>query len=589
MTREKSSPEVVSAEGTPPVGVVRLTIGMAFLLTLLLQLWRFPFFLTDDTLSGWMPLMVESFRKLYHGGNPLISDSLFCGSFNLMGDPTSTCLFSPWAWMFSWLALTPYYWLLADVVSTLDVVTNAAVFAWAGLRLRTLLQLEISNRMMVALALSYAFSPFVFVVAPSWICFVHPQAAYPALFVAMLHPSTRRGIGIAAAAFAYAILGGHLHPVVMLLLICGVATLAIAFARRSWRPIIVMAGGGVVALIAFVPALLPMLQGFAETKRSHGVSAEMAGALNVPTLNLVASWFLGSASAPFVTGVSLHFSSHPYTTAIAFSLINIPLALILVRKRKWSPAEIALSIGVVVVGLCIVRPDWLGEIFVRLPLLKSLRWPFREIAALSFLTHLLFLLVLRTDHSADKGFRISWCLAGGCFAAVFLNRAPSFNDFDADRMLFRTGRVDQFWAELRSWHGSRPFVVAVGPPKLVIPNIRQLIPWTLLGAYNHPALFQTTSAAGYCAATNGAIHFPAHQVPYHWSGFFLPNNVPPIAEEHPDMLLMTLLDIRFPSDDAPPIVLFAASSYQRTRYFCFQHESNLITELPSAPQTEAPK
>lgn len=561
----------------PSLSVVRWTIFVAFIAACLLQVWRFPFALTDDTLSGWLPLEIESFRKLFSGSNPFISDSVFGGGYPMLSDATSTCSLSPWAWAFSWLAITPCYWLLADLVNTLDLVITAAAFAYGAVVLRTRFGLPLSNKLIVAISLSYAFTPFAMLVGPSWVCFVHTQAVYPIVLIGLLEKSVKRGVVMIAAALAYGFYGGHPHPLAVLVLVMGATTIVIAWRSYSSRPLINFACGGLIALLMALPAIIPMQKGFSSTERSQGVTVEAATALNLPSKNLISSWLLGAASSPIVPGISLHFASQRYTAAIAFALVNIPLTVALIRKRRWSAAELLLIVGIIAVSVSIVRPQWLGDLFSKLPLLKSLRWPFRELSVLTFFTHLLAILVCKWAN--DRVTRISWMLGSGCFAIVFFDRPPSFNDFDADRELLRSGRVVDYWNDLRIWHGSRPLIVPVGPPILVDTQVSQLIPWTLLGAYNHPAFFQTTSAGGYNATTVSGAHFPAGQVPYHWSGFFHRPQAEAIQKLRADALVMELLDIKLYTDGRPPVVVFSATSHGRTRAFVFQHESNLLTEI----------
>src|SRR6202012_6000695 len=120
----------------------------------------------------------------------------------------------------------------------------------------------------------------------------------------------------------------------------------------------------------------------------------------------------------------------------------------LFNRTRWRGLDrigaglIALAVGMV------IRPLWVSEIMIHLPLLKSMRWPFREILQMQFFLHLF--LVLR--HSGEaKLFRTACAFAG---SVVFLLplpylSAPTFLSQQLDRSLVFSGRADLYWKQVR--------------------------------------------------------------------------------------------------------------------------------------------
>lgn len=541
---------------------LRATALLALLGALALQLWRPCFFLTDDTLSGWLPVAVEAYRRMWEGRSPLINDYLFGGNFHLLLDPGTFSLWSPWSLLASILAKTRWYYLLADVVGTLDLVTIAGAFCWAGLRLKQHLGLPISRGVLVLASLSYAFTPFNFIVGASWIGFLNAPAAFPVIFAALFETSFRRGILLVTGALLYALMGGHTHPFMALLVFSSLLVVGVSMVQRHARPMAIWAVGGVLALGCILPLLWPALQGFGESGRSGGLTLARASASKLEMGSLWSSFLFGPGSFAFLKGIRIDLSDPVYNLAIAFSLTNIPLVYLLLSRRRWTALEGLAAGGALVAAVCIVRPVWLGEILLRLPLLRSLRWPFREVSVLLFFTHLLFLLRYRGWPQRLPGLLLG-AITGGTFALTFLCVAPTFWLFEVDRRLIMSGAADRFWSEVKAAHEPGPLHIVPAVPPRVMMAARPEVPFTLLGGYNHASLFRVVSPGGYSPTPPPTGRWVGDMgvVPYFWGGVFDDAAADAIANRHPAYHRLSLRGL------SPTVVALAEGAGERRYEF----------------------
>ena len=514
---------------------------------LLLQLWRPFFFLTCDTLTATLPVSTEAYRRLWEGRSPFYNPYLF-GGFNLLGDFGNFTLWSPLALPFSWLARTPYYYVLPDIVGTLSLVVIAGAFCWSALRLRRALDLPIATGMIVALSLSYAFTPYNFIVGASWIGFLNAQAAYPLILAGAFERDGRRALAITTAALLYAILGGHMHLFTMLLIFGGLIIVLAAWVQRSPRPILVWIAAGLLTVLLILPLLWPAIAGFSRTARSAGLGIGEARQNNVPLSFLSASFLLGPMAQELIDGIWIDKSDPTYNLAIAFALVNLPLAGLLAWKRRWNTLEVGLLALGLAAAIGIARPRWLDHIMVALPLLKSLRWPFREIAVLSFLAHALFLVSFRPLEARGLRRTVLACgLAGaGCFVLVFTSVAPTFWLFEPDRRLIVSGEADRYWAQLRAGHAPGagfPRFALVAEPRVLLTSARE-VPFSLLGAFNYASLFRVPNVTGFSVTPPpGAVRFETELGTIHWfwGGIYMQWQMRRIAAAHRDVQPIVLV------------------------------------------------
>ncbi len=560
----------------------------------LLQLWRPYFFLTCDTLSGTLPVSTEAYRRLWEGHSPFFNPYLF-GGYDLRNDLGHFTLWSPLALPFSFLAKTPYYYVLPDVVGTLSLVVIAGAFCWSGLRIRRSLDLSISPALIVALSLSYAFTPYNFIVGASWIGFLNVQAAYPLLLAGALEKDWRRGLAIQATALLYAIFGGHMHLFTMLLIFGGSTVLLVAIMQRRSRPILVWVGAGLLTLLLILPLLWPSLVGFSHSSRSAGLSAATASRDNVAFHELAASFLLGPFCQPLIGGISIDLSDPVYNTALAFTLVNVPLIGMLAWKRRWNTLEIGLAGLMLVAVAFIARPLWLGEIFAHLPLLRSLRWPFREIVALHFLTHTLFLVGYRPPVAGMAARRAA--LACGvfgvtAFALVFLCTAPTFWLFEPDRRLIISGEADRYWNQLKEKNGITPghprFAIQAQPETLM--PLRPVVPFVLMGGFNYASLFRISNVTGFSTIPPRNALWLESELgvrAWFWGGIYSKRAVDRITTAHPDVQRIALTRMQ-------PATWRVFDNTPQAREFHVEWPAGQVVEQsltfqPSQPTSMAPR
>ena len=503
-----------------------VTILLALFGALLLQCWRPYFFLTDDALADWLPPAVEAYRRLWEGRWPFYNEYIFSG-VHLLGDPGVFCLLSPWALLSSFLAKTPYYFALADVLGTLSLITVAAAFCWSGLQLRRRFNLPIATGWIIALSLSYAFTPFNFIVNASWVGFFNAPAALPVIFAAAFEPRWRRALALQTGALLYAMFGGHMHPFTVLILTASGLLAAVAAVQRRWQPILVWAGAGALVLVLASPVLIPALTGFGQDRRSAGLPVQWASFQRVPLLPLVESFLLGPLSPASQENDIIDTSDHLYALTIAFSLVNIPLLAALACRRRWSGVELCLLGGALCTVVNIVRPRWLAEVYTHLPMLRSLRWPFREIATLHFFTHALFLFIFQPVLTGVR--RLAALVSGAAgllvYALVFLCAAPTFWLFGPDRRLLISGEADRYWTALKTSGGLRPgasFIVEAAPE--LLGHWRPAVPFIVLGGFDHASTFRVHNLAGFSPspppATLRELMQEIRTKPYFWGGVY---------------------------------------------------------------------
>jgi hypothetical protein len=524
-----------------------VTCLLAFVGALLLQFWRPFFFLTCDTLSASLPISTEAYRRLWEGHSPFYNPYLF-GGYDLLSDSTHFVLWSPLALPFSFLARTAYYFLLPDIVGTLSLAVIAGAFCWSALRLKRALDLPIPPALIVALSLSYAFTPYNFLVGASWIGFLNIQAAYPLVLAGAFERNWRQALAIQAAALLYAIFGGHMHLTTMLVLFGGLTILLAAGVQRSMRPILVWAGAGLLTLLLILPLLWPSLVGFSQSGRNAALSVAEASGFNVPLPKLAASFLLGPMCQGMVgDGIHIDQSDPLYNSAIAFALVNLPLVGLLAWKRRWNVLELGLAGLALCVAVCIVRPVWLAQIFSHLPLLRSLRWPFREIVVLSFLTHALFLVGFRPPTARGARMTALACGAAGALslACVFLCAAPTFWLFEPDRRLIISGEADRYWNQLKERHGvalGEPRFAVQAQPEALMPR-RRAVPFSLLGGFNYASLFRISNVTGFSTVAPRNARWLENELgvqPWFWGGVYSEGAVDRITAAHPDVQRIVL-------------------------------------------------
>ncbi len=553
----------------PVLAVGLLTIAG----TLLLEIWRPYFYLTDDNFSGYVPGAVEFSRKLWTGQWPFINDHIFGGNYNLLADPAGLTVFSPWLLIFSWVALTPYYYALADIVSLCNSLAIACSFCWSALWLREKFDLAAPDWLIITLSLSYAFTPYNFIVGSSWIGFLNGQAAFPLILVGFFHASHVRGILLQAAGLFYSLFGGHAHTFVILCLFSGVVSIVVSVGLRTPGPALRLIAAAVLLGVVTLPLLLPSLTGFQASPRAAGISVLDASRTRILPVPLATSYVLGPISSIFAGGLSGHGHDVVFNLSIAFAFANLGIVFGLFFVRKLSVLSVAMIVCFLAAALLVMRPAWLAGWMSQLPLLKSLQWPFRELWLMHFSAHIFLLLNYRAATSFVLTVVAS--VSTVVFSGVFFNLAPTFYLFDLDRQLVLSGEADRYWSSLVRAHGSEPrIIVGLDPRYLYL--LRDEIPFSLLGTYGFGSLYQFVSQSGYtftvAPRNQGKTGQPR---PYAFPGAYLPLDARAISEADPDLWRIDLVSLR-PAE-------WTITTGVRQRRFRLTPETHEVVELRVIP------
>lgn len=473
---------------------VRQTIALTFGGLILLQFWRPCYFLTDDNLTWWLPLATQAARRVWNGESPFWNEFIF-GGVDLRRDATTLCLWNPIVWIWSWLGRTPLYFVLADVVGSSNVLLATTGFALLAVRLRAARQLAISHRRIVFLSLSYGFSAWMLIVGSSWHQYLANAAALP--FLALGLWQTWRSWGIACIAFGalHGLLAGHPGPWAYSLLFFGLLAGLWSMGRRQIEPILRLTIGILLAILVAAPLLLPALGGFAATNRMGALSTLSASQLAVPPGVLLVSLWGGTLSALTGEAFAIGYLNSGHGYAIGASAASGLVVISLFGKRRLTALEIALLGLIGLTALLVVRPVWLANFISHVPIFRSLRWPFKEVLWLVFWLHLMAIL---RPIPVQKPLQRGW-IGCGLTAWLFSLTAfgpPSFNAMKLDRELILSGRAAAFWRDFKPTLPAQSQLIADIPTDLSIKRHND-VPWTLLGAYNYPALWEVHSLSGY--------------------------------------------------------------------------------------------
>jgi hypothetical protein len=277
----------------------------------------------------------------------------------------------------------------------------------------------------------------------------------------------------------------------------------------------------------------------------------------IPATLFPFSYFFSTFSAllPMRIGfgtTQLYYASAFVSCAAAWSIIPALMSRTRCRGLELLCAGLAL-----LAALMVIRPLWMNAIMSHLPLLKSMRWPFREILQFQFFLHLF--LVMRPPGGTVSFQRIF--TAAGVFVflfPLFFLPAPTFHPMRLDRELLFSGRSDRYWAEVKSRLGPDDVIVPVADPEMIRKNPFD-VPFSLLGAYNFPILFKVKSVTGY------SVTVPRDQLyvtvpPAVNIGVFSPDQKEAILRERPNVKFITLesvdpLRITLSSRDGPTVDL----------------------------------
>ena len=557
--------------------IIGFTLLGVLAITVLLQIWRPYFYLTDDSFTGFFPVAVDTARSLWAGRPIVVNAHIFGGNYDMLHDPACIALWSPWLFLFSPLALTRQYTLIVDAISLANSCTIGAAFAGSMLFLRRRLNLATSDWAIVVATLSYTFTPYNLLIGSSWLGFLNAQTVFPIAVAASFARRWWLGSLCLAPAFIFGLVGGHLHPTIMAALFGGLMVAALSFARRSWTPLVAFGCGGLMAMLLISPLLWPAFQGFGQAQRSVGMTVEGAAAQNVPVDLLVESFLFGPLAGLWSPGMPIFESEPLFGLGLAFSLINIPAivaVLIAFRNGKFDRISGALFALLLLAAVWTVHPDWLAYLHVHIPLVKSLRWPFRELPIILFVAHVLFVLNVPVLHDLARPFRLAiFGLGVASFSLILLNNAPSLNVLPLDRRLVLSGEADRYWAMLKATSPA-PLKIVVGTKGMLIRYANERVPYSVLGAYNFAALFDVIHVSGYSVTVPAPQRFSPMR-PSHWSGIFRDVHAIKFADQTPGLTLVLLRRVE--------VIRWTVATPERERWFRFDDDSGTIIEEQGPP------
>jgi hypothetical protein len=208
--------------------------------------------------------------------------------------------------------------------------------------------------------------------------------------------------------------------------------------------------------------------------------------------------------------------------------------------------------------ILICRPVWISEIMLHLPVLRSIRWPFREFLEFQFFLHL-FLLLRQPGLSKTARVFVA-CLGTGLMVIpmALFPTPPTFNQMVLDRELLFSGGFYRYWDQLRPFLKPTDRIAVLVPLKFYLHDYHA-IPYSLLGTFNYSEMNGVTNASGY------SVMAPSYQLytktsAFYPNGAYLPDQKAALMAERPDLKFITLesvqpLRITLSSREGPTIDL----------------------------------
>ena len=472
--------------------LLRNNLVVSALIFALLELWRPCFFLTDDNLDGGFPVFTEMGLRLLHGQSPFITEYLFGGHYNLLRD-AMYFIWHPVYLLASLLAGTRFHFLIIDVCAFVFFMLATAGFVNLAWYLRRELPLRISDGWIMFYTMSFTYSVIILTLGASWLDFTANYAALPWLTLGILQTKWRHGLGLVALFSLHQILGGHPLAIISNTIFLSLFAFGVSLWRRSWLPLGCWIAGYALALLFILPLFLPMMEGFLSSSRAQGVPVYDMAQNNIPPLLFPSSVFLGMAL------LYIHSPAHAHVTyTIAFGSCAAAWCLIpaLSSRARWRGLDL-ISLALVLFGAFMVgRPLWVSEVMAHVPVLKSMRWPFREIVQFQFFLHL-FLLVRRPGLKPSfRRFTVLFSASLMVLPLFLYALPPTLNAMPMTRELLFSGDFDRYWDRVRPLFkpGDR-FVVLLSYDNYVEDRFER--PNCLFASFNFASLARVVNASGY--------------------------------------------------------------------------------------------
>ena len=424
------------------------------------------------------------------GRNPYVSQYLYEGNFIFLRETSILHLSHPLLILLSGLlSLTPWQYFVVDIIISGYFIAAACFTTLLYVRLREKYKIPISNELIIIISLSATFSVWSLILGSSAGMYIWNQATLALIFIGLIHSDWKYGIAWVGCAVANAFLASHGGELVFTLFFATLFVIAYSLVERSFRPIIIWVGGGILTGFLILPFLSPVLSGLLESRRAGALDIEQVVTLNFPFPSSLLSYFIGTFCA---------FLGQQYYQNCAVNplqLLAFPSCfgawLIFKCRMPWKNIQPVAwcFIGFAAFALLVVdRPIWLQEYFFQhIPLIRSLRWPYKEFMFFIFFMHLWMIMVPPRGTTSQIGLLLAVGLGFWLFPLI-AGGAPSQSLRKEDRAAITSGASDRYWLELKKKLPEDVLIIpALGP------NIGHgfwSLPQSALGTYLYGALFR---------------------------------------------------------------------------------------------------
>jgi hypothetical protein len=531
----------------PPFGVffpcfsplLARTLAATFGLFLVLEAWRPCYFLTDDNLSAGLPFLTEIGRHLKAGQSPFFSDYLFGGHYYW---PRDVMYFSwnPENFIISLIADTPGRFLMLDLVALFNLLLAAAGFLLLGSTLRDDLGLKISDGRLMFYTLSFTYSTFILTCGASWGNFLADQAALPWLALGLWQRTWRPAMALLVLFSLHQVLSGQSAATISNGLILTLFALVLCLYRRSFRPLAFWIAANVATLLLILPILRPALDGFLHSQRSGGLSLDLLSRFAMPAPLFPISYLFGNffEMAAWFGGIHrptlIPFPRIPTLLACAAAWCLFPAVL---NLRRWTLLEGSCAGLVLLLAILVVRPIGISEAMLHVQILRSMRWPFREIMQLLFFLHVFLVLRPAAGSFAFQN-RVAWISLVLFVLPLFYSWPLSLNPLLADRQAVFSGQGDRFWTQVKLHLRPGDKIATVIDPDVWLHSQNEM-PYSLTGTADFPTYFRVPAISGY-SQTPPLDQLPIPLKPYYWFGAYAPDQVPALTKDHPEIRIITV-------------------------------------------------
>jgi hypothetical protein len=311
-----------------------------------------------------------------------------------------------------------------------------------------------------------------------------------------------------------------------------------AVCRRSPRPFFIWCAGTLLGLLLISPLLLHVLEGFAHAARIRGLSSEDSSVFAVPASVFPFSFFFGNWTEPLANAMGdTSLMTYPYISTLSACAAAWCLVPALHSSSRWRPMDI-LCLGMAgLTMLLIIRPDGIAVAIEHLPLLKSMRWPFREILQFLFFIHLFIILRPPLRLAQLRWIIPLYSLALFLLPLPFIH-SPTLSLRANDRLATLSGKADHFWNQVKLLFKPTDEIATIIDQRLWQTNACD-IPYTYLGTANFPALYQIRCVSGY-SPTSPADQLPLKTKPYYWFGAFDAGQLDTVLQERPNLQIIVI-------------------------------------------------